>query len=56
MHRIVRVVRHDVLVLRLDPGKELENETTGVELIADESRSEGILAVEGGGQVDAIVE
>jgi hypothetical protein len=38
-------MRHDALVLRFDPGKELENETPRAELIADQSRGEGVLAV-----------
>ena len=43
-------------ILGLDAGKEFENETPRPKLVAHQSRREGVLAVEGGRQVDAVVE
>jgi hypothetical protein len=34
----MRVVRDDMLILGLDPGEELEDETSTAELIAEQSR------------------
>lgn len=45
LHRIVRVMRHDALVLRFDPGKELENETPRAELIADQVKAIGLFSL-----------
>jgi hypothetical protein len=42
LHQIVRIVRDDMLVLGLDPGEELDDETPGPELVADQDRAAAV--------------
>jgi hypothetical protein len=37
LHGVVRIVRHDVLVLSLDAGEQLEEQRVMAELIADQT-------------------
>jgi hypothetical protein len=45
-----------VLVLALDAGEQLDDQTPGTELVTDQRRGEGILPVEGGGLRSAVEE
>jgi hypothetical protein len=51
MHRIVRIVRADPLVLRFDAGEQLHDQSLATELVAEKRRAIARIAVEGRGEI-----